>query len=109
MTEIAVIEKDGNLELHRVAVGDRVYATLGFDDAPLSILDAATGPHPILTPVQIFVAMITITLFIPCVANFLVIAKEHGARIALGMAAFIFPFAFFVGGAAHWVATWLSM
>ena len=26
-----------------VAVGDRVYMTLGFDDAPLSILDAATG------------------------------------------------------------------
>jgi outer membrane protein assembly factor BamB len=26
-----------------VAVGDRVYATLGFNDAPLSILDAATG------------------------------------------------------------------
>ena len=26
-----------------VAVGDRVYATLGFHDAPLSILDAATG------------------------------------------------------------------
>ncbi len=26
-----------------VAVGDRVYATLGFYDAPLSILDAATG------------------------------------------------------------------
>ncbi len=26
-----------------VAVGDRVYATLGFQDAPVSILDAATG------------------------------------------------------------------
>ncbi len=26
-----------------VAVGDRVYVTLGFDDAPISILDAATG------------------------------------------------------------------
>ena len=26
-----------------VAVGDRVYTTLGFDDAPISILDAATG------------------------------------------------------------------
>jgi len=79
------------------------------DFGAVYILDAATGPHAILTPVQIFVAMITITLFIPCVANFLVIAKEHGARIALGMAAFIFPFAFFVGGMAHWVATWLSM
>ncbi len=26
-----------------VAVGDRVYVTLGFDDAPITILDAATG------------------------------------------------------------------
>jgi ferrous iron transport protein B len=39
-----------------------------------------------------------ITLFIPCIANVFIIVKEHGWKIALGMAAFIFPFAFLVGG-----------
>jgi ferrous iron transport protein B len=51
-----------------------------------------------LDTVQLVVAMVTITLFIPCVANVLVIAKERGARTAAAMSAFIFPFAFAVGG-----------
>jgi ferrous iron transport protein B len=42
--------------------------------------------------------MVTITLFIPCFANFLMIGKEHGKKVAFAMAAFIFPFAFAVGG-----------
>ena len=49
----------------------------------------------------IFVAMITITLFMPCFANFLMIAKEHGQKVAWSMVAFIFPFAFLVGGLVH--------
>jgi ferrous iron transport protein B len=48
--------------------------------------------------VQAVVALVTITLFVPCVANFFVIVKERGARTALAMTAFIFPFAFLVGG-----------
>ena len=55
-----------------------------------------------LNPVQVLVSLVTITLFIPCVANFLIIVKERGLRMALGMAAFIFPFAFLVGGALRW-------
>ena len=51
-----------------------------------------------LDTVQLVTAMVTITLFIPCVANVFVIAKERGTRTALAMAAFIFPFAFAVGG-----------
>lgn len=51
-----------------------------------------------LTPVQAVVALVTITLFVPCVANFFVIVKERGLATALAMTAFIFPFAFFVGG-----------
>lgn len=50
-----------------------------------------------LGAVQAVVALVTITLFVPCVANFFVIAKERGLRTALAMTAFIFPFAFFVG------------
>jgi ferrous iron transport protein B len=48
--------------------------------------------------VQIVVALVTMTLFVPCVANLLMIVKERGVRTALAMAAFIFPFAFAVGG-----------
>ncbi len=52
----------------------------------------------LMTPVQAVVSLVTITLFVPCVANFFVIVKEHGLRTALAMSAFIFPFAFVVGG-----------
>jgi ferrous iron transport protein B len=46
---------------------------------------------------QITVAAVTLTLFVPCVAQFLVMIRERGARVALGMLAFITPFAFGVG------------
>lgn len=46
----------------------------------------------------VVVGMITLTLFVPCIANFFVIIKELGLRAALAIAAFIFPFAFLVGG-----------
>jgi ferrous iron transport protein B len=78
------------------------------DFGAVYILDAATGPAPILSPHQIFVSMVTITLFMPCIANFLMIAKEHGLRTAWAMAAFIFPFAFLVGGIVHRVGTWIG-
>ena len=77
------------------------------DFGAVYLLQAATGPSPLLSPLQILVAMVTITLFMPCIANFLMIAKEHSWKVACAMAAFIFPFAFFVGGMVHWVATWL--
>ena len=51
-----------------------------------------------LDPVQIVVSLVTMTLFIPCFANVLMIAKERGLRVAGLMVAFIFPFAFLVGG-----------
>jgi ferrous iron transport protein B len=51
-----------------------------------------------LDPIQIVVAMVTITLFIPCVANFFMIVKERGWKTALAIAAFIFPFTLAVGG-----------
>jgi len=78
------------------------------DFGAVYLLDAATGPHPLLSPHQIFVAMITITLFMPCVANFLMIGKEHGFKVAWGMAGFIFPFAFLMGGLIHQVHLWLT-
>ena len=51
-----------------------------------------------LSPLQVVVAMVTITLFIPCIASVLMIAKERSWRTALGMVVLIIPFAFLVGG-----------
>ena len=50
-----------------------------------------------LTEIQILVSMITITLFVPCVANVFMMIKERGWRTAMAIVAFIFPFAFVVG------------
>ena len=47
---------------------------------------------------QVIVSLVTITLFVPCIANFFMIIKERGLRTALAIVAFIFPFAFLVGG-----------
>jgi len=54
-----------------------------------------------LTPPQLLVAMVTLTLFLPCVAQLLMMSKERGWRTALAMAAFIVPFAFGVGFGLH--------
>jgi ferrous iron transport protein B len=51
----------------------------------------------LLDPVQLAVAGVTLTLFVPCVAQFLMMLKERGPRTALGMLAFITPFAFGAG------------
>lgn len=55
----------------------------------------------VLDPVQIITALVTITLFMPCIANFFVVIKEHGLKIALAMGVFILPFALLVGGAVN--------
>ncbi|UCG75668.1 MAG: ferrous iron transporter B [Gemmatimonadota bacterium] len=79
------------------------------DFGAVYILDAVTASDPILTSLQIFVAMVTITLFMPCVATFLMIAREHGTKTALRMSAFIFPFAFLVGGLVYRLGRWLPL
>jgi ferrous iron transport protein B len=56
-----------------------------------------------LTPLQTLVGMVTITLFVPCIASVLMIVKEQGARIALAMLALIMPTAFLVGGIVRWI------
>ncbi len=55
----------------------------------------------LLSPSQIVVGMVTITLFIPCVASVMMIARERGVRTALGMFVLIFPLALLVGGLVH--------
>jgi ferrous iron transport protein B len=50
-----------------------------------------------LTGIPLVVSAVTLTLFVPCIAQFSVMLKERGAKTALAIAGFIFPFAFFVG------------
>lgn len=45
----------------------------------------------------LLVSAVVLTLFVPCVAQFAIMWKERGKAMAIGMALFIFPFAFFVG------------
>jgi ferrous iron transport protein B len=54
-----------------------------------------------LDAVQALVAAVTITLFIPCIANVFMIVKERGWRTAAAVGAFIIPFAVLVGAALN--------
>jgi ferrous iron transport protein B len=56
-----------------------------------------------LTAQQAVVSLTVITLFVPCLANFLVIIKEQGWRRTLMIVGFIVPFALAVGGVVSWV------
>jgi len=62
-----------------------------------------------LTGVQLVVAMVTMTLFLPCLAQFLMMYKERGWRIAVAIAVFILPFAFGVGWVLNAVLTGLGV
>jgi ferrous iron transport protein B len=57
----------------------------------------------LLDPIQIVVSLTVMTLFVPCIANFFMMVKERGTKTALFMVAFIFPFAFGVGGVMNWI------
>ena len=62
-----------------------------------------------LSGVQLVVAMVTMTLFLPCIAQFLMMHKERGLKVAVAMAAFIFPFAFGVGYVLNFVLNALGV
>ena len=51
----------------------------------------------IITGVSLVVTAVTLTLFVPCIAQFMIMFKERGARTALAIGIFIFPFAFTIG------------
>jgi ferrous iron transport protein B len=63
----------------------------------------------LLDPIQIVVSLTVMTLFVPCIANFFMMVKERGMKTALYMVAFIFPFAFGVGGVMNWVLRTLKV
>jgi ferrous iron transport protein B len=58
-----------------------------------------------LSGVQLVVACITLTLFLPCVAQFLVNIKERGWKTAIAISVFVLLFSFTVGFAVNRVLT----
>ena len=58
---------------------------------------------------QVLVAMVTITLFMPCVATLFMIARELGRKTAATITVLVFTLAFLIGGFVHRGATWLGM
>ena len=62
-----------------------------------------------LSHLQVVVCLVTMTLFMPCLANLLVIVKEHGMKVAIGMSLFIFPFAVLVGAAVNFFSRWAGI
>ncbi|MFA5354697.1 MAG: ferrous iron transport protein B [Thermodesulfovibrionales bacterium] len=63
----------------------------------------------LLTPVQSVVSLVTITLFVPCLANFFMIIKERGIRTALWIIAIVFPTAFLFGGLLNLILKYLPV
>ncbi|MCW3997060.1 MAG: ferrous iron transporter B, partial [Candidatus Bathyarchaeota archaeon] len=50
-----------------------------------------------LSGIQLVVSAVTLTLFVPCIAQFSVLIKERGIKTAIGIALFVFSFAFIIG------------
>lgn len=74
----------------------RDYGAAGFYDLKL------TGK---LNAKQTLTSMVTITLFVPCIAQFSVMVKERGWKTAIIIILFIIPLAFTIGYIVHYLAT----
>lgn len=74
------------------------------DYGAVYLLDAAIGPNPLLSAHQVLVSMVTITLFMPCIATLFMIARELGRQAALIIAAIVTALAFGIGGLVHQLA-----
>ena len=97
----------GWLQLPSEATGAFLIGFLRRDYGAAGLFDLAR--HGMLDTTQIIVSLIVMTLFIPCIANVLIIIKEYGGRVAATVAAVIFPLAFAMGGIVNWVLRTLKV
>ncbi|MFO0580971.1 MAG: ferrous iron transport protein B [Anaeromyxobacter sp.] len=74
----------------------RDYAAAGLFMIYQPFMDAGTLTKQM--QIEVIVALVTVTLFIPCIANFFMILKERGWKTGLAIAGFVVPFAIAVGG-----------
>lgn len=65
----------------------------------------------LMTAQQITVALVVITLFLPCIAQFFVTIKERGLKTTLGIVAFVMTFSLAIGGLMNWIlqAGWIRL
>ncbi|HIH70377.1 ferrous iron transport protein B [Methermicoccus shengliensis] len=63
----------------------------------------------LMSEAQLVVAAVTLTLFVPCIAQLIVTVRERGTKTALAIAGFIFPFAFLVGFLTHLLLTYTGV
>ena len=56
-----------------------------------------------LDHIQIVIALVTMTLFVPCTAQFFMMIKEHGWKRALYIALVITPIALGTGATLNWL------
>jgi ferrous iron transport protein B len=97
----------GLLGLPRQAAEAFLIGFLRRDFAATRLFDMARSGAG-LTTIQLVVSMVTITLFIPCIANVFIIIKERGLRVALAIVAIVFPLAFAVGALVRWLMVWVG-
>ena len=69
----------------------------------------AMASDGLLDPVQMVVSLVTITLFVPCLAHFFMMIKEQGLKMSFTFLAVIVPLALLVGGALNWVLRALNV
>ncbi len=59
----------------------------------------------IFTNNQILIAVVVLTLFLPCITQLLIMIKERGIKIGLGISIFVLFFACTVGTVLNWIIT----
>jgi len=97
----------GMLHLPAEAAGIFLLGFLRRDYGAAGLYDLAR--KGLLDGQQVVVSLVVITLFVPCVASFLVIIKEQGWKRALAIVGFIVPFAICVGAVLSWILRTLNI
>ena len=99
----------GWLGLPRETASAFLIGFLRRDYGAVYLLNAATGPNATLSAHQVLVSMVTITLFMPCIATLFMIARELGKKPAAAITVFVFVFAFVVGGLVNHLGRWIGL
>jgi len=111
-----VLDKTGILKWIENAASPVVVSFLGLPEKTASVLIlgflrrdyGAAGlfqlsKQGLLSTDQVIVSIITLTLFVPCLASFFMIIKERGAKTALLMFSLITTFALLIGGGVNFI------
>jgi ferrous iron transport protein B len=98
---------EGLLHLPSQAAGIFLLGFLRRDYGAAGLYDMAR--KGLLNGQQVVVSLIVITLFVPCLASFLMIIKEQGLKRALAILGFIVPFAILVGTVVSWILRTLNV